>query len=72
MTHRLWRQGFVIGEVPIIFKDREQGVSKMRGGIINEAFWMVWRLWFQNGMRRHPRGSVGGPAVAGDGGGNGK
>lgn len=67
MTHRLWRQGFVIGEVPIIFKDRERGVSKMRGGIVNEAFWMVWRLWLQNGMRRHPRGSGGGTAVAGSG-----
>jgi putative flippase GtrA len=39
----------------------------MRGGIVNEAFWMVWRLWLQNGMRRHPRGSGGGTAVAGSG-----
>jgi hypothetical protein len=27
----------------------------MAGGIINEAFWMVWWLWLQNGLRRWPR-----------------
>jgi hypothetical protein len=27
----------------------------MAGGIINEAFWLVWRLWLQNGLRRSPR-----------------
>ena len=29
MTHRLWRQGFRIVEVPIIFTDRIEGHSKM-------------------------------------------
>jgi dolichol-phosphate mannosyltransferase len=55
LTHRLWRQGYKIAEVPIIFTDRTQGHSKMAGGIINEAFWLVWRLWLQNGLRRSPR-----------------
>ena len=55
MTHRLWRRGFTVAEVPIIFTDRTEGQSKMAGGIINEAFWMVWWLWLQNGMRRSPR-----------------
>ncbi len=55
MTHRLWRQGYKIVEVPIIFTDRMQGHSKMSGHIIREAFFMVWRLWMQNGMRRKPR-----------------
>jgi dolichol-phosphate mannosyltransferase len=54
MTHRLWRQGMKIVEVPIIFTDRFQGRSKMTGHIIREAFMMVWRLWLQNGMRRCP------------------
>ncbi|HVV02481.1 MAG TPA: polyprenol monophosphomannose synthase [Verrucomicrobiae bacterium] len=54
MTHRLWRQGMKILEVPIIFTDRFQGHSKMSGNIIREAFLMVWRLWFQNKMRRRP------------------
>jgi len=55
LTHRLWRQGYRIVEVPIIFTERTQGHSKMAGGIVNEAFWLVWRLWLQNGLRRSPR-----------------
>jgi dolichol-phosphate mannosyltransferase len=55
LTHKLWRQGFKITEVPIIFTDRAQGQSKMSGHIVDEAFWMVWRLWLQNGLRRSPR-----------------
>lgn len=54
VTHRLWRKGMKVVEVPIIFTDRFQGRSKMTGHIIREAFMMVWRLWFQNGMRRRP------------------
>ena len=42
-------------EVPITFTDRTHGQSKMAGGIVNEAFWLVWRLWLQNGLRRSPR-----------------
>ena len=41
-------------EVPITFPDRTHGESKMTGGIANEAFWLVWRLWLQNGLRRWP------------------
>ena len=54
MTHKLWRQGLNVVEVPIIFTDRFQGHSKMSGNIVWEAFWIVWRLWFQNKMRRRP------------------
>ena len=54
VTHQLWRKGMKVVEVPIIFTDRFQGRSKMTGHIIREAFLMVWRLWFQNGMRRRP------------------
>jgi len=56
LTHKLWRQGYRIAEVPIIFTERVQGHSKMAGHIVSEALWMVWRLWFQNGCRRRPRG----------------
>ena len=56
MTHRLWRQGLNIVEVPIIFTERREGRSKMSGHIIREAFLMVWKLWIQNGCRRRPRG----------------
>ncbi|HEX4342242.1 MAG TPA: polyprenol monophosphomannose synthase [Verrucomicrobiae bacterium] len=55
LTNKLWRQGLKVIEVPIIFTERRFGQSKMAGGIINEAFWLVWRLWFQNGFRRSPR-----------------
>src|SRR5437763_1310286 len=54
MTHRLWRQGLKVVEVPIIFTDRFQGHSKMSGHIVREALVMVWRLLFQNKLRRRP------------------
>ncbi len=55
MTHKLWRQGYPIVEVPIIFTERVQGHSKMSGHIVREALIMVWRLWLQNRCRRRPR-----------------
>jgi dolichol-phosphate mannosyltransferase len=55
MTHKLWRQGMKVVEVPIIFTERVHGQSKITGAIIREAFPMVWRLWLQNGLRRSPR-----------------
>jgi dolichol-phosphate mannosyltransferase len=55
MTHKLWRRGMRIVEIPIIFTDRFQGSSKMSGNIVREALLMVWRLFFQNGLRRKPR-----------------
>ena len=55
MTHKLWRRGFKVVEVPIVFTDRAEGHSKMSGHIIREALFMVWRLWLQNGLRRWPR-----------------
>lgn len=54
MTHRAWRKGFSIKEVPIIFTDRFQGNSKMSWNIVFEAFFMVWKLLFQAGLRRKP------------------
>jgi dolichol-phosphate mannosyltransferase len=55
MTHRLWRDGFKIAEVPITFTERVEGKSKLSRGIVIEAFWMVWWLWLQNTGRRWPR-----------------
>jgi len=63
VTHRLWRKGMKIVEVPIIFTDRFQGRSKMTGHIIREAFMMVWRLWLQNGLRRRPGPPPAGPEL---------
>ena len=59
MTHRVWRRGLRVTEIPIIFTDRFQGTSKMSPEIVREAFGMVWRLWFQNGLRRRPRPTKG-------------
>ncbi len=44
MKFRAWRKGFNIVEVPIIFRDRTEGNSKMSGGIFTEAFFGVIRL----------------------------
>jgi dolichol-phosphate mannosyltransferase len=55
LTHKLWRQGYRVAEVPIIFTERVEGHSKMSGHIVSEALFMVWRLFFQNGCRRKPR-----------------
>lgn len=55
LTHKLWRQGYTVVEVPIIFTERLLGHSKMSGHIVREALFMVWRLFFQNGCRRSPR-----------------
>jgi len=55
LTHRLWRQGMRVEEVPIIFTDRIKGSSKMSGHIVREAVLMVLSLWVQNGFRRSPR-----------------
>lgn len=41
MKFAVWRSGFRIEEVPIIFTDRKIGTSKMSGGIFNEALWGV-------------------------------
>lgn len=44
LTWRAWQRGFRIGEVPIIFPDRERGESKMSLNIAWEALVGVWRL----------------------------
>lgn len=51
MKFTAWKCGFIIKEVPIVFANRELGVSKMNGGIFNEAVFgvikMTWRSWFR-------------------------
>lgn len=50
MKFKTWKHGFKIVEVPIVFTDRKLGVSKMSGGIFNEALWGVMKMkirsWF--------------------------
>lgn len=45
-TYKLWKRGFRIVEIPIIFTDRTQGVSKMSGKIISEAMFVLIKLRF--------------------------
>lgn len=51
MKFRAWKYGFKIREVPIIFRDRTMGQSKMSSGIFKEAFVgvisMKIRSWMQ-------------------------
>ena len=46
MKYSAHELGYVIKEVPVIFVNRVEGVSKMSGGIFSEAFWGVIRLRF--------------------------
>jgi dolichol-phosphate mannosyltransferase len=50
MNYHCWKRGYRIKEIPIIFVDRQVGISKMSKRIIWEAMWMVWALRF----RRNP------------------
>ena len=44
MSLRVWKKGYRIKEIPIIFVDRIAGQSKMSKKIVREAIWMVWWL----------------------------
>jgi dolichol-phosphate mannosyltransferase len=44
MSFRAWKKGFRLGEIPIMFVDRDVGESKMSKQIVREAVWRVWRL----------------------------
>jgi dolichol-phosphate mannosyltransferase len=47
MKYTAWKLGFKIVEVPIVFTDRTEGVSKMSKGIIREAFLGVLQMRFK-------------------------
>ncbi len=44
MNYKAWKKGFRLCEIPIIFVDRDRGVSKMSKNIVYEAAFMVWKL----------------------------
>lgn len=48
MKFRMWKKGFRIIEIPIVFIDRRAGVSKMSKKIVHEAAFMVWKLKFMS------------------------
>lgn len=55
MTWRAHQQGATVVEVPITFRERIAGSSKMSGAIVGEAALMVLRLRFRPGMSMHTR-----------------
>ena len=44
MKFTAWKYGFNVVEVPVIFTDRQEGASKMSGGIFFEAFFGVIQM----------------------------
>jgi dolichol-phosphate mannosyltransferase len=47
MTYRAIQRGFKVVEVPIVFRDRQAGSSKMDRSIVAEAIWRVPLLRFR-------------------------
>jgi dolichol-phosphate mannosyltransferase len=52
MSYKAWRKGFRLGEIPIVFLDRNAGASKMSKHIVYEAFFMLWKLRFRSMLNR--------------------
>lgn len=48
MNFKTFKKGFKCKEIPIIFMDRVEGVSKMSKKIVREAITMVWKLRFKS------------------------
>ncbi len=52
ITYRTVQAGFGVVEVPIRFRDREHGSSKIDGSVITEALWRVPQLRFRDAGKR--------------------
>ncbi|MBO5642032.1 MAG: polyprenol monophosphomannose synthase [Prevotella sp.] len=55
MKYTAYKIGFKLKEVPVIFVNRREGVSKMSGGIFGEAFFGVMRLRLDGMLRKYPK-----------------
>ena len=55
MKFTAWKFGFNIVEVPIIFTERQEGSSKMSGGIFGEAFFGVMKMKIRSWFRTYKR-----------------
>ncbi len=69
MTYRTVDAGLSVVEIPIVFRDRVAGSSKMHRGIVIEAFALVtlWGLRDLVTLRRSQRSYRSSPQIVGDG-----
>ena len=58
MKFAAWKMGFHITEVPIIFTDRKEGVSKMNGSVFNEALLGVFSMKIGSFFRTYEQKQV--------------
>jgi apolipoprotein N-acyltransferase len=56
MAYRSWWAGFAVGEVPITFREREHGHSKISRRIVLEALWLVFVWGLRDRLRVPPPG----------------
>lgn len=59
MKFTAWKHGFKLIEVPIIFTERQEGISKMSGGIFNEALWGVMKMKIRSLFRKYAKPNMG-------------
>jgi dolichol-phosphate mannosyltransferase len=52
MKFNAWKHGFILKEIPIIFTDRIEGVSKMSSKIFKEAFFGVLQMKIKSLFRK--------------------
>ena len=55
MKYKASKSGFMLKEVPIIFVNRVEGVSKMNGGIFGEALFGVIQLKWHSLFHKYPQ-----------------
>ncbi|QES87270.1 polyprenol monophosphomannose synthase [Rhizosphaericola mali] len=55
MKFATWKLGFKIIEVPITFRDRKVGVSKMNKGILKEGIWGVLKLEWMSLFKKYSK-----------------
>jgi len=60
---RAWQLGFDIGEVPITFRERQHGASKISRRIVVEALWLITKWGLASRLERRPVDSQEPPRV---------
>lgn len=55
MKFTTWKYGFIIKEVPIVFIDRQEGTSKMSGGIFSEALFGVMKMKLRSLCKKYKK-----------------